>query len=283
MDEIVHAHLAVLLAHMAHAQLAEDQPLAVAADGLHDVLAAEVEEPGVHLQIAGPEARHVHMQTEVLGDALHMPDGIVHRGPIRFARRVGGQQPYVQVVPVEGLVEVFVVFLEQRQIGGKAVVVVHGQLVGEAVIADLADVPLLDEIFQIARDVLGVFAAGFVAEVELSLGAGEVDGRVGDLLHSLVIVGERVHALLRPVGIAAERAHEAGRQLAVAFADLLIELLFFAQAVEQRLAVVEAQPAEERREVRARDGQRRHGGFLALFSRWSAYGSAGRCRARRRE
>ena len=94
--------------------------------------------------------------------------------------------------------------------------------------------------------------------MQLSLGSGEIYRRVCDLLHTLVVVGEGIHALARPVGIAGKGAHEPGGQLAVAFADLLVEVLLFDQAVKKCLAVVEAEASEQYRIVGSDSGNFYH-------------------------
>ena len=159
--------------------------------------------------------------------------------------RVGGQQAQGQPVALERVVEQLVIALK----GGQAVlqrsVGQLGQFVGKAVIGQVLYIALPDEVFQPHGHVLGVPAHIFFAEMELSAAGRQVDGRIGYLLHLLVIVGKIVHRLTGPVGIAGKAAHETRRKLPVALGDLFLKGPAGEKTVHAGLAVMKSDAAEE--------------------------------------
>ena len=141
------------------------------------------------------------------------------------------------------------ILLKERQILQKSAPIVHGHLVGKAIIADLLYVLFIDEVIEVFCDVLCIFLPCFVGQVIFSLGAGKIDGGFGPFLHLFVILGKCIHMLPCPIGESTEGTHKAGRDLAVALTDLLIEMLAFNNGIEHSLVVMEAEAAEIRRKL----------------------------------
>ena len=99
-----------------HAELAENEALAVAVYRLHDRVAAEIIEPVIFVEVVPAVVVDIRVQAEILGDLLHIRDRPVECVPVADTRRVGREQTYIQPAVLKGFIQIFMIFFEQRQV-----------------------------------------------------------------------------------------------------------------------------------------------------------------------
>ena len=126
-------------------------------------------------------------------------------------------------------------------------------LVREAVVADLAAVARLDQVFEVLRDLLGVFVrVKFLRERRHGARHG-VERGADFPEREVVVVGEAVELLLRLVGEARVNAREGWRDFHERLENALVAEVVRHERHEVGLRVLEAEPVEKPSEVRLRD------------------------------
>ena len=119
------------------------------------------------------------------------------------------------------------------------------KLVRETVVADLRALPLLHEVLQSRGDGLAVVRGVEVLRDHGHAPGHDVERRAGGAEGGVIVVGEAVHRLARPVPVAGEHARVGGGDFAERLQDALVAELLGHDRRHRGFGIVEPEPAPQ--------------------------------------
>ena len=242
---VAHASLSVGRDLAREAELAEREALFLT-QGLADEIGQGGGEICVKRGISRLEIPLVTVPAVGVSLLVDVRDRPVDVGHARIARRIGRLQADVESVAHEGALHlavdlgVLVPVLREPGVGRP-----HRKLVREAVVADLRALPLLHEVFEARGDGFAVRLRVEVVRDHRHAPGHEVERRARTAEGRVVVVGETVHRLARPVPVAGEHARVRRRDLAERLEDALVAELVRHDRRHRGLGVVETEPAPQ--------------------------------------